>query len=185
VSKAFTLLVFLKSTLFEEIKMRFKMLSFSLMLALFLTSVPPTPAKQNGQTNDWNSLRNYLNSEAAVKTTNQQTVYGVLREASNEELKLLIIKNNYQNEVLLKRNEVERVWLAKLKFGRNTVKGAGIGALTGAGSGLAYVLVNRDSGDGQIGTAVPVLAIYGAGIGALVGFLVRKKHKKVQVIYQN
>ncbi|MEP6924271.1 MAG: hypothetical protein ABI954_07385 [Pyrinomonadaceae bacterium] len=165
--------------------MKLKMLTFSLMLALFLTSVPPTSAKQNSQTNDWNSLKNYLNSEVAVKTANQKTVYGVLREAGNEELKLLVVKKSYQNEVLLKRGEVERVWLAKLKFGRNTIKGAGIGALAGAGAGLGLVLANRDSGDGQIGIAVPVFAIYGAGIGAVIGFLVRKKHKKGEIIYQN
>ena len=73
-SKAFTLLVFIKPTLFEEIKMKLKMLAFSLMFALFLTSVPPISAKQSSQTNDWNSLKNYLNSEVAIETTNQKTV---------------------------------------------------------------------------------------------------------------
>ena len=112
-------------------------------------------------------------------------LYGVLREAGNEELKLLVVKKSYQNEILLKRDEVRRIWVAKLKFGRNTIKGAGIGALTGAGSALAYVLANRDTSDGQIGIAVPVFAIYGVGIGAVIGFFVRKKHKKGKIIYQN
>jgi hypothetical protein len=165
--------------------MKLKMLVYSLMLALFLTSVPTIAAQQTAQTNDWNSLKNYLNSEVTVKTTDQKTVSGVLREASSGELKLLVTKQNYQNEVLLKRGDVEKVWTAKLKFGRNTIKGAGIGVLAGAGAGLTYVLANRDNGDGQIGIAVPVLAIYGAGIGAVVGFFVRKKHKKEQLVYQN
>lgn len=165
--------------------MKLKMLAFSLMLALLLTSVPPISAQQNAQTSDWNSLKNYLNSEVAVKTTNKKTVYGVLRVASDDELKLLAVTKSYQNEVLLRRDEVETVWLAKLKFGRNTIKGAGIGALAGAGSGLAYVLANRGNGDGQIGIAVPALAIYGAGIGGVIGFLVRKKHKKGKMVYQN
>ena len=161
------------------------MLAYSLMFALFLTSVPPIAAQQTVQTNPWNSLKNYLNREVAVKTIDQKTVYGVLREANNETLKLLVTKQNYQNEVLLKRADVERVWTAKLKFGRNTIRGAGIGALAGAGSGLGGVLANRDNGDGQAGIAVPVLAIYGAGIGAVIGFFVRKKHKKEKIIYQN
>ncbi len=167
--------------------MKLKMLSFSLMLSLLLSTVPPTSAQQNSQINDWNSLKNYSNREVAVKTTNQKTVYGVLREAGNEEFKLLVVNKSYQNEVLLKRNEVEMVWLAKLKFGRNTIKGIGIGAGIGAGTGLGIALstLNRKDNDGLAGALIPILAIYGVGIGGAVGFFIRKKHKKEQLIYQN
>lgn len=161
------------------------MTALCLILVFVAASVPPVFGVQNQQSNNWSALNNHLNEEIAVKTKNQKTLFGVLRSLSDNELKLQVVKKEYSNEVSINRAEIEKIWLAKLRFGRNTTKGAGIGAGAGAGIGLVYVIANRKSGDGQVGIAIPAFALYGAGIGAVIGFLSRKKHKKEQLIYQN
>lgn len=162
--------------------MKEKCVSLFLMLALFTISAPLMAAerKQNG---NWNSLANRLSEEIAVKAQNQKTVFGILINHNGSEITVQS-GNNTLSKISFKREEIEKIWLAKLKGGRNTGKGALIGAGAGAVAGLIYVVANRSNGDGQTSLAVPALAVYGAGIGAAIGFFARSKNRKKELIYQ-
>lgn len=157
-----------------------KIVSLLLIVAVLIVSAPPVFSAQT-QTNDWNSLSSRLNREIAVKTSNKKTVFGILAALTENEI---TIQNDSNGKISFRREEVEKIWTAKLKGGRNTGKGALIGSGAGAAAGLIYVAANRDSADGQLGLAVPALAVYGAGIGAVIGFFARSRNQKKQLIYQ-
>lgn len=163
--------------------MKEKCVSYFLIMALFLISAPAFSAAGRKQTGDWNALSSRLNDEIAVKARDQKTVFGILINFDVAQITVQSGDNSLSN-ISFKREEVEKIWLAKLKGGRNTGKGALIGAGTGAAAGLIYVAANRKNGDGQTSLAVPALAIYGAGIGAAIGFFARGKNRKEQLIYQ-
>lgn len=170
------------SNISEDNKMNSKYVSYFLIIALFLISARVAPAiNVKNQSGDWNSLSNRLNQEIAVKAQNKKTIFGILTDFSGDEIS---VQSESQIKTAFKRDEVEKIWLAKLKGDRNTGKGALIGAGTGAAAGLIYVVANRESGDGQLAVAVPVLAVYGAGIGAAIGFFARSRNQKKQLIYQ-
>lgn len=161
--------------------MKDKLVSSFLIIAICLVSAPAVAAGK--QTGDWNSLSSRLNEEIAVKARNQKTVFGILIKFADDEITVQA-DDNALSKIAFKRDEVEKIWLAKLKGGRNIGKGALIGAGAGAAIGLVYVSANRKSADGQLSLVVPTLAIYGAGIGAAVGFFRRQKNRKKQLIYQ-
>jgi hypothetical protein len=161
-----------------------KCISYFLIIALFVIPAPITfAAAKSKQIGDWNSLSSRLNSEIAVKAKNRKTVFGVLIKFNDAEI-IVQSGGDTNSQIAFKREEIENIWLAKLKGGRNTGKGAFLGAGTGAAAGLIYVAANRKNGDGQTAVAVPVLAIFGAGIGAGIGFFAREKNRKEQLIYQ-
>ena len=158
--------------------------SYFLIFALFLFAAPFSFAAANKkQTGDWNSLSSRLNEEIAVKAGNRKTVFGILTKFDEAEITVQSADNSV-SQFVFKRDEIEKIWLAKLKGGRNVGKGALIGAGTGAAAGLIYIAANRKNGDGQTSLAVPALAVYGAGIGAAIGFFARSKNQKEQLIYQ-
>ncbi|MDQ4122016.1 MAG: hypothetical protein M3209_11295 [Acidobacteriota bacterium] len=140
-------------------------------------------AAERKQIGDWSAVSGRLNEEIAVKAQNQKTVFGILIKFADDEITLQTT-NNGLSKIAFKREEIEKIWLAKLKGGRNTGKGALIGAGTGAAVGLIYIIANRQSADGQLSLALPAMAIYGAGIGAGIGFFARQKNRKKQLIYQ-
>ncbi len=130
--------------------------------------------------------KNLVSQEIAIQKTSGEIVFGRLNSVNDSEIVVQIVTKNditNSNETISK-NEVKKLWQATLRFGeRNTAKGALIGGGAGALAGFGYVIANRKSGDGQTGVAVPVFAIYGAGIGVLIGFFSKKGHKKGKLIY--
>jgi small nuclear ribonucleoprotein (snRNP)-like protein len=164
--------------------MIFKTISrFLIATLLFISVLPAQVIAARKQTADWSSLTKHLNTEIAVKADNRKTVFGILSGHKDHEITVLTGVDSV-TEIVFKRETVGKIWLATLKGGRNIGKGALIGAGTGASAGLIYIAANRDSADGQASLAAPAFAIYGAGIGAAIGFFTRKRNQKKQLIYQ-
>lgn len=157
-----------------------KLVAHFLIVLLLLVYVSPAAA----QTGDWDRLGSQLNSEVAVKAKNRKTVFGILTAADAVEIKVRTAGKSNVSEVSFKREEVEKIWLAKLGgSSRKTLLGAGIGAAVGAGIGL-IALKSSDGEGGAYGAAVPFYAVVGAVVGGVAGFFARQKNKKEQLIYQ-
>lgn len=139
------------------------------------------------QTSDWDSLGSNLNNEIAVKAKNKKTVFGILTNHDSDTIKIQTSDKKNVKEVSFKREEVEKIWQAKLnESSRNTLLGAGIGAAVGAGIGFGLLsTVDRNERGGAYGAAVPFYAVVGALVGGTTGFFVRKKgNKKERLIYK-
>ena len=123
--------------------------------------------------------------EIAVQTRDGKTNFGFLRAVTDGEIKVQIAgkKNLAATETVFDRQNVRKVWRATLRFGgRNIGKGALIGAGAGAGIGAVGAAAANDD-DGLAFAAVPLFALYGAGIGAVAGIFVKKSHKKGELVY--
>src|SRR5688572_983084 len=99
-----------------------KILILFLIAVLFASvSVPAVVAQNTNNSDDWESLKSHINNEIAVKIKNRKIVYGVLSAADNDSLRMRSAKDNA--EISVRREETEKVWLARLKNGsRNTLK---------------------------------------------------------------
>ena len=160
------------------------------IFALFLTtsimfaSVSAIAAQTSGGTDSWNTLNTYLNNEVAVETNNRKTVSGVLTSVNADTITVRTADKNNVAEVLMRREDVDKIWLAKLNVSsRKTLMGTAIGAGIGAGIGL-IALKSSDGQGGAYGAAVPIYAVVGAVVGGLAGFFVRDKNKKERLIYR-
>lgn len=154
---------------------------FTVVLLLVFVSIT------QAQTSVWDSLGSNLNNEIAVKAKNKKTVFGILTNQDSDTIKVRTSDKKNVTEVSFNREEVEKIWQAKLsESSRNTLLGAGIGAAVGAGIGLvALSTVDRDNGGGAYGAAVPIYAVVGAVIGGTAGFFIRKSgNKKERLIYR-
>lgn len=141
-----------------------------------------------GQKTDWSVLKNFTNREIAVRLRGEKTIFGILRAADDSGLQMQVAdkKNISTANTSYRRDEVEKIWLAELRFsGRQIGKGALIGAGAGAvvGTGL-LVGAAKDNDDGLAGAIIPLTTIYGAAIGAAIGFFKRKSHQKKNLIYR-
>ena len=159
----------------------------SLIALLLLISVSQVSA----QTGDWGALASQVNNEVAVKAGNQKNVFGILTEAGSDQIKVKTADGKSVSEVSFRRENVEKIWLAKLGTGsRKTLQGVAIGAVSGAvvGAGLGLVALLATGGsDNTAGVLIPIAAV-GAGIGAAIGgatgFFSGSKNKKNSLIYQ-
>ncbi len=133
-----------------------------LLTVLFLFACASVVSAQtSNKSGDWDTLNSYLNNAVAVKAENRKIVFGILSTTDSGEIKVRTSNKNNVSEVLFKREEVEKIWLAELSSSsRKTLLGAGIGAAVGTGIGLVAL-----SASGAYGAAVPLYA----GVGAVVG----------------
>lgn len=161
-----------------------KKLTTTLLTFILLTEIASAaPARQKG---DWSAVQALVKTSIGVKTKGGETHFGLLQSADDAGIEIQIAGHDdfTGQEISLRRDEVERVWIARLRFGQKNV---GKGALIGAGAGLgaayltALVLSERGSSDPPVG--VGLFPIYGAGIGAVSGVFWKKKHKKLELIY--
>ncbi len=160
------------------------------IFALFLTtsilfaSVSALAAQAGGAAASWDTLNTYLKNEVAVKAKNRKTVFGILTSVNADAITVRAADKNNVGEVSLRREDVEKIWLARLNgSSRKTLIGAGIGAGVGAGIGL-IALKSSDGQGGAYGAAVPLYAVVGAAVGGVTGFFVKDKNKKGRLIYQ-
>ena len=160
-----------------------KLFALFLVLTMFIISVPTAFAGK--QTGDWNSLQSLKNTEVAVKAKGKETVFGVLRGVENDALRMQIISDNNNYEIVFPKDDVEKVWQAELRSGRNTGKGALIGAGIGAGIGVAVYtsVVRGGEADGLDSLDIPFYGIVAGVVGAIGGFFSKKGHKKKKLIY--
>ena len=155
-----------------------KLIATLLSLMLLAQIVPVVAAKQKG---DWIAVKALAKTSVAVKTRSGDTHFGLLQSVDDagKEIQIADNENFTPQEIALRREEVEKVWIARLRFGQKHVgKGALIGAGAGLGAAFLTALAMRDSGDAPAGAGV--FPIYGAGIGALVGKAFSKKKLKKQ-----
>ena len=160
-----------------------KKLTASLLTLVLLAQIAPAvAAKQKG---DWNSVKALLKTSIAVKTTSGETHFGLLQSVDDAGMEVQLAEDDdfTPQEIALRRDEVEKVWIARLRFGQKHVgKGALVGAGAGLGAAFLTALAVHDSSDAPAGAGA--FPVYGAGIGAIAGKLFWKKgHKKQKMVY--
>lgn len=161
-----------------------KKLTTALLTLVLLTNLLPTvSAKPKGH---WEAVKALANRSIAVKTKSGETHYGLLQSADDTAITLHIAGTDdfTSQEVVFRRDEVEKVWRAKLRFGeKNIAKGALLGAGAGLGAAVitASVLASRNADDAPVGLGA--FPVYGAGGGAILGAFWKKKHKKQELVY--
>jgi len=160
-----------------------KLIATLLSLVLLTQIVPAVAAKQKG---DWSAVKALVKTSVAVKTRSGDTHFGLLQSVDDAGIEIQIADNeNFTpQEISVRREEVEKVWIARLRFGeKNIGKGALIGASAGLGAAFltALALHEKDSSDAPAGLGA--FPLYGAGIGAIAGAFWKKKHKKRHLVY--
>lgn len=164
-----------------------KLLSVLAMSSIFLIS---SGAAFGQSQRDWSTVESLINQEAAIKTQNGKTTYGIVKSVNADGLVLQTAgsKSLTQTETTFNRNEINKIWRALLYINEgNAGKGALIGAGVGAVAFGVPAVASRDDDDigaSLAGAAFILGAVTGAVIGGVAGFLVKKKHKKRDLVYQ-
>ncbi|MGQ0541144.1 MAG: hypothetical protein ACT4O9_04740 [Blastocatellia bacterium] len=158
--------------------------SIALLFTLIFSSIQSVAAKPKG---DWNAVKSLEGREVAVKLRRGMTRFAIIASVEEDGIKLRVAdKSGVSNtETSFRKDEIEKVWIARLRFGgRQTGKGAlfGLGAGTVVGTGVYLGTRSRDD-NGLSGAAIPLGAFYGAGIGAVIGFFSKRSHKKADLVY--
>jgi len=160
-----------------------KLISILMASVLLVQIAPAVLAKQKG---DWTAVKALANSSVAVKTNTGETHYGLMRSADDSSIMVQIADHDdfTPQEINFQRNEVAKVWRARLRFGqKNIAKGAWLGAGAGLGAGyIAALIYNaRHSDDPFLGGGLFIVG--GAVAGAFLGRFWKKSHKKQELIY--
>ena len=163
--------------------MRF-VLTVSLIAAILLA--PVTSFAQNvASTNDWAALRNIpADSKVTVKLKTGKSVDGKLLNVSDSSITLSRNKSSME----IKREDVKSVYqVIKKSATPATLIGLGVGA--GAGAALGAVAASDDNNSFDFDkfdkAATAGLAVIGAGVGALTGYLIGRQGSKRTLIYQS
>ena len=157
-----------------------QLISILVALLLLIQITPIVSAKQTG---DWQSVKS-LTKQIAVRTKRGETHYGLVDAVDDNGITVQIAGRDEMTsqKITLKREEVERVWHARLRFDEDNVKKA---TWIGAGAGVAVVggivAANHDAEDAPAGAVFVVMI--GAGAGAVLGKFWKKKHKKLELVY--
>ena len=163
--------------------MRF-ILTVSLVTSILLA--PVTSLAQNvASTNDWAALRNIpADSKVSVKLKTGKSVDGKLLSVSDSSI--TISRNNSSLDI--KRDDVKSVHqVIKKSATPATLIGLGVGA--GAGAAMGAVAASNDNNSFDFDkfdkAATAGLAIIGAGVGALTGYLIGRQGSKRTLVYQS
>jgi len=163
--------------------MRSRALQFA-TIGILLSSLLLSTVTVSAQTapNDWSRLNAVgTGSKLSVKLKSGKTVEGTLNSVSDTTLSLMV-KNAAQD---LRREDVASVHqVGKKSAAKSTLIGASVGAGTGAVLGAIADNSNENSWFDTDGLLTGGLAIVGAGIGALSGFLVGKTGNRRMLLYQ-
>lgn len=154
--------------------------AIALTASLLLSAV--TVAAQ-GQANDWSKVAALSSgSNLSVKLKNGKTINGTLSSVSDSTLSLTA-KNA---PVEIKRDEVRSVHevVKKSSATKATLIGTGVGAGAGAAAGAIGDSNNDDGFEKFDSAATAGLAIVGAGVGALVGYLIGRSGNKRALVYE-
>lgn len=159
-----------------------KLTATLLTFLLILQITPRASAKPKG---NWDMVKALVNNAIAVRTKSGATHFGLLEAADDTAIQVwLADAERLTRKISVRRDEVEKVWLAKLRMDEaNVGKGALIGTGVGLGVGFiaAGILASQCEGCPPHGFALFPMA--GAGLGALLGTRWKKKHKKQELIY--
>jgi small nuclear ribonucleoprotein (snRNP)-like protein len=155
-------------------------LVIGLVTTLLLSTV--TVAAQ-GTANDWSRVTALASgSNLSVKLKSGKTVNGTLSSASDSTLSV----TSKNAPVEIKREDVRSVHevVKKGSAAKATLIGMGVGAGAGALLGAIADASNDDGFESFDKAATGVLAVGGAGVGALVGYLVGRSRSKRVLVYQ-
>jgi hypothetical protein len=157
-----------------------------LSLALIVSLAMPLKTLAQGtsaSTHDWSSLKAVpAGEQLAVKLKNGKTVEGKLSSVSDTVLTI----SGHNQPADLKREEILKVYRVT---GASIKKPVLIGAVAGAATGgvlgaAAGICRPSDIICFERSKAIPVLAAFGTGVGALVGLAVGKARHKRVLIYE-
>jgi hypothetical protein len=160
-----------------------KLISILISSVLLVQTVPAVLAKQKGS---WDLVKALANSSVAVMTKTGETYYGLMKSADDSSISVQIADYDdfTPQEINFQRNEVAKVWRARLRFGeKNIVKGAWLGAGAGFGVGLIASAIIAARGGSDPPTGAGLYPIFGAGAGALAGNAWKKNHKKEALVF--
>lgn len=155
--------------------MLMKLQTITLVLILAVSQTLAAQATSQ-QPDGWNVVQAIpVGEQLLVELKDGKQNKGKLSAISETELSLL----KGGKSTTLARESVRRIFrLIGKTRGQSTLKGAGIGAATGAGIGLVIYLPARDD---IVGSIVPGFGAIGAGIGAAIGAIGGSGQKKVLV----
>lgn len=159
-----------------------QLIGILISLVLLIQITPIVSAKQTG---DWQSVKT-LTKQIAVRTKRGETHYGLVDGVDDNGITIHIAGRDdmTSQKITIKREEVERVWRARLRFDEDNLKKA---TWIGAGAGVAVVggivAANHDAEDAPAGAVFVVMI--GAGAGAVLGRFWKKRHKKLDLVYSN
>jgi len=156
----------------------FAVLSIVAMLLLSTVS-----AMAQDQANNWARVTSVAaGSKLSVKLKSGKTVNGTFNHASDSTLSVMV-KNS---PVEVKREDVATVYevVKKSSATKSTLIGTGVGAGVGAAAGGIASAKDDDGFDKIDHVATAGLAVAGAGVGALVGYLVGRGGNKRVLLYE-
>ena len=161
---------------------RQQLAAFVLVALLLLSTGTVTGQTDRGQINDWSRVTALPGgSKLSVKLKNGKTINGDFNSASHSTLSLTVKKAAME----IRRDEVARVHeVTKKSAAKATLIGTGIGAGAGAAAGAISDSANDDGFEAFDNAAIGVLAVAGAGVGALVGYLVGRSGNKRVLVYE-
>ena len=154
-----------------------------LMVALLLPSVRVI-AQGTSTKSDWSSLRSLAtSSKLIVKLKTGKTVEGKLTSVSDSSLTV----KNKNKPVEIKKEDVASVYnVTNTSATAATLIGMGLGAGAGAAvGGIASAADNNNGFDKIDHAATAGLAVAGAGVGAITGYLIGKRGNKRVLIYES
>jgi hypothetical protein len=141
-------------------------------------------AMAQDQTNNWSRVTAVgTGTKLAVKLKNGKTVNGTFNNASDSTLSVMV-KNS---PVEIKRDDVATVHevVKKSSATKATLIGTGVGAGVGAAAGGIASAKDDDGFDKIDHVATAGLAVAGAGVGALVGYLIGRGGNQRVLLYES
>jgi hypothetical protein len=136
------------------------------------------------QTNNWSRVTAVAaGTKLSVKLKNGKTVNGTFNNASDGTLSVMV-KNS---PVEIKRDDVATVHevVKKSSATKATLIGTGVGAGVGAAAGGIATAKDDDGFDKIDHVATAGLAVAGAGVGALVGYLIGRGGNQRVLLYES
>lgn len=136
------------------------------------------------QTNNWSRVTAVAaGTKLAVKLKNGKTVNGTFNNASDSTLSVMV-KNSPME---IKRDDVATVHevVKKSSATKATLIGTGVGAGVGAAAGGIASAKDDDGFDKIDHVATAGLAVAGAGVGALVGYLIGRGGNQRVLLYES
>ena len=136
------------------------------------------------QTNNWSRVTAVAaGTKLAVKLKNGKTVNGTFNNASDRTLSVMV-KNSPME---IKRDDVATVHevVKKSSATKATLIGTGVGAGVGAAAGGIATAKDDDGFDKIDHVATAGLAVAGAGVGALVGYLIGRGGNQRVLLYES
>lgn len=158
------------------------LLSVLLICSIILISNGFVCAQTRGS---WNEVKNLVDQSIAVKTGSGKTVYGVIRAADDDGIRIELAekKSVFANQSTLARNEIDKIWRANLFINRRKTKqGALLGAVVGS-VGMGGIAVAQGDDDGLAGAGFALGVLPGALVGGTIGFFIKKKHQKLDLVF--